>query len=261
MVRPLCLRGGHWARHAGSRHTGIALEPNALVPKLDRILALRGDPTSGVGAQAWQDALGEIDREQLMRALIACVRELLIPGWNDMRKNDPRPARALEAAEAWLATKSEDSIKGAKAAAKACTEAKNETFGTDHRVPEAARAAAWATTKTEGPGLFEALALVEAELLARIALTGEYHRGPEQRRAIVGVLKRLLLPPEPEKKDAAPASLEPKGPVPYSPGGHFELGQKLVHKKFGDVIVTSVGETWIEVEIPDGSKKRLAHKP
>ncbi len=221
---------------------------------------MRGDPTSGVGTEAWAEALVEVDREDLLRALIAAVRELLVPGWADMRKNDTRPQRALEAAEKWLATRSPESIAEAKAAAKACTEAKNETFGTDHRVPEAARAAAWATTKTEGPGLFEALALVEAELLARVALTGEYHRGPEQRRAIVSVLKRVLIPPDPALAEPPP-SLEPKGPVPYSPEGHFELGQKLIHKKFGDVTVTSVGETWIEVEIPDGSKKRLAHKP
>lgn len=236
------------------------MDPKTLAPKLDRILALRGDPTSGVGAEAWGECLVEVDREQVLRALIAAVRELLVPGWADMRKNDTRPQRALEAAEAWLATRSPESIAEAKAAAKACTEAKNETFGTDHRVPEAARAAAWATTKTEGPGLFEALALVEAELLARVALTGEYHRGPEQRRAIVAVLKRVLIPPDPVAAEPPP-SLEPKGPVPYSPEGHFELGQKLIHKKFGDVTVTSVGETWIEVEIPDGSKKRLAHKP
>lgn len=236
------------------------MDPKTLAPKLDRILALRGDPTSGVGAEAWGECLAEVDREQVLRALIAAVRELLVPGWADMRKNDTRPQRALEAAEKWLETRSPESIAEAKAAAKACTEAKNETFGTDHRVPEAARAAAWATTKTEGPGLFEALALVEAELLARVALTGEYHRGPEQRRAIVSVLKRVLIPPDPAIVEPPP-SLEPKGPVPYSPEGHFELGQKLIHKKFGDVTVTSVGETWIEVEIPDGSKKRLAHKP
>lgn len=241
-------------------HTARILDPKALGPKLERILAMRGDPTSGVGAEAWAECLADIDRELVLRALIAAVRELLVPGWNDMRKNDSRPQRALEAAEAWLATKSPESITEAKAAAKACTEAKNETFGTDHRVPEAARAAAWATTKTEGPGLFEALALVEAELLARVALTGEYHRGPEQRRAIVALLKRVLMPPEPAA-DAGPVSLEPKGPVPYSPDGHFDLGQTLIHKKFGDVVVTSVGETWIEVEVPDGSKKRLAHKP
>jgi hypothetical protein len=236
------------------------LDPKALGPKLERVLAMRGDPTTGVGADAWSECLAEVDREDLLRALIVIVRELLVPGWADMRKNDTRPQRALAAAEAWLATRSPESIAEAKAAAKACTEAKNETFGTDHRVPEAARAAAWATTKTEGPGLYEALALVEAELLARVALTGEYHRGPEQRRAIVGVLRRELFPPEPVV-DTTPASLEPKGPVPYSPDAHFELGQRLVHKKFGDVTVTSVGETWIEVEIPDGTKKRLAHKP
>jgi magnesium-transporting ATPase (P-type) len=28
-----------------------------------------------------------------------------------------------------------------------------------------------------------------------------------------------------------------------------------------NMLVTSVGETWIEVELPDASKKRLAHKP
>ena len=222
---------------------------------------MRGDPATGVGAAAWGESLAEVDREDLLRALIATVRELLIPEWQDTRKNDQRPQRALDAAEKWLATKSPESIAEAKAAAKACTEAKNEFFGQDHRVPEAARAAAWATTKTEGPGLFEALATVEAELLARIALTGEYHRGPEQRRAIVGVLKKALIPAETPAPTAQPESLPPAGPVPYSPEGHFELGQTLVHKKFGNVSVTSVGETWIEVEIPDGTKKRLAHKP
>ena len=49
-------------------------------------------------------------------------------------------------------------------------------------------------------------------------------------------------------------------PLPQ-PDGHFDLGQRLTHKKFGEVAVTSVGETWIEVELEDGSKKRLAHKP
>ena len=101
---------------------------------------------------------------------------------------------------------------------------------------------------------------VEEELLARIALMSEYHRGPEQRRAIAAVLKKFVLPPEPEAAPA-PASPVATGPVPYNADGHFELGQRLTHKKFGEVAVTSVGETWIEVELPDGTKKRLAHKP
>ena len=238
------------------------MDPKTLTSKLDRILALRGDPTSGVGKEAWTEALAEVDRETLTRALIAAVRELLVPYWLDMHKADPRPQKALDAAEKVLDSKgkSPEAIAEAKATAKACTEAKNETFGTDHRVPEAARAAAWSTTKPDSPDLYEGLALVEHELLARVALTGEYHRGPEQRRAIVNLLKRFLLPPT-EPAAAPPPSLEPKGPVPYSPEGHFELGQVLIHKKFGDVTVTSVGETWIEVQIPDGTKKRLAHKP
>ncbi|HVJ92181.1 MAG TPA: hypothetical protein VM580_20415, partial [Labilithrix sp.] len=110
-------------------------------------------------------------------------------------------------------------------------------------------------------GIFEAIQSVEEELLARIALMSEYHRGPEQRRAIAEVLKRVILPPEPVAAPVTPESRAAAGPVPYSADGHFELGQRLTHKKFGDIIVTSVGETWIEVELPDASKKRLAHKP
>ena len=152
-------------------------------------------------------------------------------------------------------------IATAKAAAKACTEARNETFGDDHRVPEAARHAAWAATAKDHKGLFEALEATEHELLARIALTSEYHLGPEQRRAVIGVLRRVFIPPVAKAEPLSPDSLPPKPPAPYSPDSHFDLGQVIIHKKFGDVTVTSVGETWVEVQIPDGSKKRLAHKP
>src|SRR5262249_5461516 len=110
-------------------------------------------------------------------------------------------------------------------------------------------------------GIFDAIQSVEEELLARIALMSEYHRGPEQRRAIADILKKHVLPPEPPAAAQGPESLAPTGPVPYNADGHFDLGQRLTHKKFGEVVVTSVGETWIEVELPDASKKRLAHKP
>ena len=70
----------------------------------------------------------------------------------------------------------------------------------------------------------------------------------------------MLLPPEAPVEEAV-VSKAPSGPVPYSADGHFELGQRVTHKKFGEISVTSVGETWIEVELADGSKKRLAHKP
>src|SRR5207245_339490 len=136
-----------------------AMDPKVVNTKLDRILAMRGDPKDGVGAAAWADALADVDRDVVLRALIRATRELLVPDWADRRKKDLRPQQALDAAEAWAKP-----------------------------VP----------------------------------------------------------------------SIDP---VPYSPDSHFELGQTLRHKKFGNVSVTSVGETWIEVGLPDGTKKRLAHKP
>ncbi len=222
---------------------------------------MRGDPKSGVGAEAWAEALADVPPEPLLRTMIAVCRELLVQEWADQRKSDPRPQRALDAAEACLANKSPEALAEAKAAAKACTEAKNETFGTLHRIPEATRACAWVASGREHPAIYEALGIAETELLARVALTGEYERGPEQRRNLVGVVKRVLVPPEPEAapEDKAAANAA-AAPVPYSPEGHFELGQRLIHKKFGEVTVMSVGETWIEVEF-EGAKKRLAHKP
>lgn len=240
-------------------HTFGFVDPKTVSTKLDRLLTVRGDPKTGVGAEAWTEALAEVEPELLLRSVIRVVRELLIQDWADQRKADLRPQRALEAAEKCLAEKSAEALAEAKAAAKACTEAKNETFGLLHRIPEAARATAWVASGREPVALFDALAITETELLARIALTGEYERGPEQRRNLVALLKRVILPPEPTavapEKNAADAP-----PVPYSPEGHFELGQRLTHKKFGEVSVTSVGETWIEVEVA-GEKKRLAHKP
>lgn len=235
------------------------MDATALSGKLDRVLTIRGEPGVGVGAPAWTEALGEADKALLHKAVIAVVRELLVPDWATGRKTDKRPQEALDAAEAWLAAPTPENVTRAKAAAKACTEARGETFGQEHRTPEAARHVAWVASGKDPAGLFEALAAVEAELLARIALTGELHRGPAQRKAIVDVLRKVLVPVA--APVAAPTSMAPSGPVPYSPEGHFELGQTLTHKKFGEMTVCSVGETWIEVSVPDGTKKRLAHKP
>lgn len=235
------------------------MERATLVAKLDKLLGMRGDPVKGLPATVWAETLDGVEREQLLRAVIEVVRTLLVPEWADRRKDDRRPQAALEAVEAWLtAPNAPEPILACKAAAKACTAARGETFGDGHLVPEAARALAWAVGK-EGP-VFDALAASEEELLARIALTSEYHLGPQQRRNIVDALRKVLTPPETRANDD-PASRAPAGPAPYSADGHFELGQRVIHKKFGDMLVTSVGETWIEVELPDASKKRLAHKP
>lgn len=237
------------------------MERATLVAKLEKLLAMRGDPVKGLPATVWAESLDGIDRPDLLRAVIEVVRTLLVPEWADRRKDDKRPQAALEAVEAWLAQPtSADALAQCKAAAKACTAARGETFGDQHRVPEAARALAWAVGPKEAAPIFDALAASEEELLARVALTSEYHLGPQQRRNIVDALRKVLLPPE-APAEAAAVSKAPSGPVPYSADGHFELGQRVTHKKFGEVVVTSVGETWIEVELPDASKKRLAHKP
>lgn len=233
----------------------------ALQAKFDRLLALRGDPVKGLPATEWAGALESVPRDVLIRAAIDMVRSLVLQEWIDRRKDDARPQKALEATELWLTSPTADALKLVKAAAKDCTAARNETFGDGHRVPQAARHVAWTCGADTSEGIFEAIQSVEEELLSRIALMSEYHRGPEQRRAIADILKRFVLPPEPTAVDAGPESLAPKGPVAYNADGHFDLGQRLTHKKFGEVVVTSVGETWIEVELPDTTKKRLAHKP
>lgn len=236
------------------------MDKDALRSSLDKLVVMRGDPVKGLPVTAWSDNLQAVDKELMLRAAIEVVRTLLVPDWADQRKDDRRPQDALAATEAWLETKSADAVLQAKAAAKACTAARNEFFGRDHRVPQAARSLAWAASaKDENTHVWDALATTEEELLARIALTTEYHLAPDRRRSIVEALRRVLLPPE-KTVESAPAASAME-PVPYSADGHFELGQRLVHKKFGDVVVSSVGETWIEVELGDGTKKRLAHKP
>ena len=238
----------------------LAVDRAVLTGKFDRLLALRGDPVKGLPATDWASALETVPPDVLMRAAIEMIRSLILEEWADRRKDDLRPQKALEATEAWLASPTAEALKLVKNTAKDCTAARNETFGDGHRVPQAVRHVAWTAGSDDLSGIFEAIQSVEEELLARIALMAEYHKGPEQRRAIANVLKKHVLPPEPEAAKAPEPRVD-TGPVPYNADGHFELGQRLTHKKFGDVAVTSVGETWIEVELPDGSKKRLAHKP
>ncbi|MBX3252448.1 MAG: hypothetical protein KF901_35065, partial [Myxococcales bacterium] len=171
----------------------------------------------------------------MIRAAIEMVRGLILEEWADRRKEDLRPQKALEATEAWLASPGTDALKRVKSAAKDCTAARNETFGDGHRVPQAARHVAWTCGGDTSEGIFDAIQSVEEELLARIALMSEYHRGPEQRRAIAEVLKKFILPPEPAAAPT-PESRAAEGPLPYNADGHFELGQRLTHKKFGEVL-------------------------
>jgi hypothetical protein len=226
-----------------------------ILERFERLAAIRGDTQKGLPTSAWATNLDDLDRDTLMRAAIETIRQLILPEWESKRKDDRRPQLALEATEGWLATRSPDALVQTKATAKDCTAARNETFGYDHRIPEAARALAWACGAKDNAHIWEALSAVEEELLARVTLVAEYHRIPEQRRAILAVLKRVLSPPPAEEAPAA------TGPVPYSASGSFTVGQELEHAKFGKLVVTAAGPTTIDVQLPDGTTKRLAHKP
>lgn len=227
-----------------------------LAERFDRLAAIRGDIAKGIPASAWATNLGDLDRDELLRAVIAVARELIVDEWASKRPDDRRPQEALEATEAWLAKKDADTLQLAKTAAKACTAARGETFGSDHRIPEATRAIAWAAGAKDNEHIWEALNVMEQELLARVALVAEYQKAPEQRRNMIAILKRVLEPAP--VADAAPTNNDP---VPYAASGNFNVGQKLTHAKFGDLVVTAAGDKWIDVQLVDGTTKRLAQKP
>jgi hypothetical protein len=226
-----------------------------LAERFERLAAIRGDTVKGLPSTAWAANLDDLDRDQLLRAAIEATRVLILPEWESKRPTDRRPQLALEATEAWIAMRSPEAIAQAKIAAKDCTAARNETFGYDHRIPEAARACAWAVGAKDNAHIWDAIGAIEEELLARIQLVAEYHRGPEQRRTLLGVLRRVL---EPKQETAAPV---PTGPVPYAASGTFSVGQELTHVKFGKLVVTALSGNTIDVQLEDGTNKRLAHKP
>ena len=111
--------------------------------------------------------------------------------------------------------------------------------------PEAARACAWSVGAKDNEHIWDALTAIEGELLARIQLVAEYHRAPEQRRALLAVLKRVL---EPKQEAAAPVQT---GPVPYSASGSFTVGQELTHVKFGKLVVTGTNGNTVDVQLND----------
>ena len=223
--------------------------------RFDRLLALRGHPVKGLPASAWAANLGDLDRGQVLRAVIAAARKLLLPEWDGLRPDDKRPHLAIDAAEAWLASPTPEAVAHAKEMGKGCTAARNETFGRNNAVPEAARSIAWAAGAKDSSDIWDALCAIETELLARITLINEFKLAPQQRRAIVDVLRDVLVP----KVEAAPAvSSEP---VPYSPTGTFAVGQRLIHAKFGTVVVTATVDKFIDVKLEDGTTKRCVHKP
>jgi hypothetical protein len=226
--------------------------------KLEILERLRGDPTKGLAAAAWQEHLSEVPYLDLARACMVLAEQLLIPGWVEMRGKDERPQQALAAMTALLQESNATTVLALKEASKACTAAKQETYGQDHRVPEAIREIGKAILSKEAAPLFDTLALAEEELVNKQLLFSHFEEAAKQRSAMLNVLREHLVP----KVDDAPRmSITDMPPAPYSPEAHFSLGQRIAHKKFGEIVVVSVGETWIEAETKEGEKKRLAHKP
>lgn len=235
------------------------MERDDILRKLDVLERLRGDPTKGLPVAIWQEHLEGVPYLDLARACLRLAQDLLIPGWVEMRGKDMRPQQALEATRALMREASAANIAAVKEASKACTAAKQETYGQEHRVPESIREIAKAVLSKEGAPLFEALSLAEEELVNRQLIFSHFEEAAKQRAAILSVLRDVLAP---KKEDGAPRiSITDLPPAPYSPESHFALGQRIAHKKFGEIVVTSVGETWIEAETKEGEKKRLAHKP
>jgi hypothetical protein len=223
--------------------------------RFERLLSLRGHPVKGLPASAWAANLGDLERDQVLRAVIETTRKLLLPEWDALRPDDKRPHLALDAADSWLASKTPEAVANAKAHSKECTAARSEMLGRGNGVPEAARAIAWAAGAKDSSDIWDALCAIESELLARIALISEYKLAPQQRRAIVGSLQSMLAP-----KPEAVAS-DSNEPVPYSLNASFSVGQRLIHAKFGNVLVTAAGDKWIDVQLEDGTTKRCAQKP
>src|SRR5690349_2997074 len=98
-----------------------------MTERFDRLVTLRGHPAKGLPASAWEVNLSDLDRDQVLRAVIAVIHTLLLPEWEQRRPDDRRPQLALEATEAWIASKTPAAVANAKATAKACTAARNET--------------------------------------------------------------------------------------------------------------------------------------
>jgi hypothetical protein len=124
------------------------------------------------------------------------VKRLLLPEYARERPADRRPERAVAAAEAFLARRTDHARAHAAATAKACTAARRDTLGYQHRLAEAARALATAVTRTSDAAirdeLFAALAHAEDHLRYRHHVAGDYGKDGEVRAQIAEVVRAAL---------------------------------------------------------------------
>lgn len=172
-----------------------------LAQRLHAVISARPEPaTKGLVAgpdASWAPALARVPATILVRGAASVVRALLLPEYAERRPQDRRPMRAVEAAEAWLVAPATSRALHAKAVAKACTHARKDTLGAEHRIAEAARAVATAVTRASDDAMrrdaIEALAYVEEHLLERHAIAGEHDRRSEVRERMVAALGSALV--------------------------------------------------------------------
>ena len=150
-------------------------------------------------AATWIDQLGHIEHRLLVHAFADALRSLLLPLWAAAHPNNRQPARAADAAIAYVDRPGDNGKRHALAIAKACSHERERTFGYEHRIAEAARALVWAATRSSPAarrdGLAEVLGKIEEELVTRDAVNGVYDREREHRARLIRALQSSLDPP------------------------------------------------------------------
>jgi hypothetical protein len=209
----------------------------------------------------WLEHLSLFDRKVLVRAAIEVVSTIL-DEWTANRPDDKRPLKAVDAANGYLMKPGENTKGYALAAAKACTAARKDSFGYEHRIAEAARAVARAAVanshKTTIEAVVEAISKTEEHILYRYAVDAIYNKEVEVRSELLSVVRNVLLSPNTSVNDLQTNS--EFDPVGYSASGSFNIGQKVAHSKFGICKVIDKSESWIEIETENGETKKLAHQ-
>jgi len=145
----------------------------------------------------WADQVANVPPEHLLAAIIALSRELL-EEWNSARPADKRPERALDAANALLKKdRTENAVQHARAVAKACTQARKDSLGYQHRIAEAARcvaiaAAAKPKSRERFAAMREALEKVEEHRVYRLSVEGIYDKERAVRLSMIESLNQAL---------------------------------------------------------------------
>lgn len=219
------------------------------------------DSLAELEVSQWKERLSALDRRVLVRAAIDVVKTVL-PEWIANRPGDRRPLKAVEAAEGFLARPDDDARAYAQAAARACTAARKDSLGHEHRIAEAARSVARATVarslRASLEAAVEAISRAEEQILYRYAVEGVYQKELEVRSELLSVIRKTVSSTQPVRGDAQDGSRVE--PVDYSASMSFDVGQWVSHRQFGICRVIGTTARWIEIEAQNGDRRKLAHR-